>query len=261
MRRSNFSVWFKHNFAPSVFPAVLLLLILLSLFQIARALHSYRSSGELYDSVSGIAHMQDDEIITEFFPDKGDAAVPSPNSELSAINWTALQTINPDIIAWLIFDDAGIDYPVVRAPAEDPDYYLHHAFDRSASSAGCVYVLPQQSPDFSDTNTFLFGHNMRDGSMFGSLKNIYNRRSVQSKSSPADYAENPAEKTLQLFLPDGRIFTYEIVSMTVVFSDDPVFSEPARGAGEGETVLTLCTCRGASGSGRRLLIKCLRITS
>lgn len=75
---------------------------------------------------------------------------------------------NEDIYAWLIVPGTVIDYPVLQHP-EELDYYLHHNVDHSSGYPGCIYSQNINSKEWDDPNTVLYGHNMRNGSMFAEL--------------------------------------------------------------------------------------------
>ena len=71
--------------------------------------------------------------------------------------------------AWLYGPDTGISYPVVQGT--DNDYYLDHLLDGTANSAGCLFVDTSCRPDFSGRNTVIYGHRMKNGTMFAALGN------------------------------------------------------------------------------------------
>lgn len=73
---------------------------------------------------------------------------------------------NHDLAGWLSIEDMAIDYPVMQC--EDDEYYLHHDFYGKDSKYGCLYVREQANLD-AGTNFVIYGHNMKDGSMFGDL--------------------------------------------------------------------------------------------
>lgn len=83
---------------------------------------------------------------------------PSPYEELSLEN--------PDFSGWLSIEDTPIDYPVMYTPQE-PEYYLRRAFDRSDAVSGSLFIGAGCGPDAP--HVMIYGHNMKDGSMFGSL--------------------------------------------------------------------------------------------
>jgi len=78
----------------------------------------------------------------------------------------ALASENPDLAGWLAIEDTAVDYPVMWMP-EEPEYYLHHAFDKSRAASGSLFIGAGCRPD--SAHVIIYGHNMRDGSMFGSL--------------------------------------------------------------------------------------------
>lgn len=113
------------------------------------------------------------------------------------IDFTALQEqVNPHIYAWLYIPDSTIDFPVLRHP-ENNSYYLNYNIDGSKGRPGCIYTENYNAMDFSDHNTVLYGHNMRNGTMFAGLH----------KFEDAEYfAENPY---IYIYTPD-EVFVYRI---------------------------------------------------
>ena len=83
------------------------------------------------------------------------------------LNEDALASINPEYQFWLAVPGTNIDYPVVRH--EDNEYYLNHNFYQEQHITGCVFADSSAVPLAVD-NTVLYGHNMKDGSMFAGLK-------------------------------------------------------------------------------------------
>lgn len=76
--------------------------------------------------------------------------------------------MNGDVCGWLYCPGTPIDYPVLRG--EDDDAYLHRAYDGSYSAGGSLFVEALNRPGFADANTIVYGHHMRDGSMFACLE-------------------------------------------------------------------------------------------
>lgn len=81
--------------------------------------------------------------------------------------FVSLYEINPDLVGWLTIEGTEIDYPVVSC-AED-DYYLSHNFYREEDKYGCLFVREYAGINPPGTNIVIYGHSMKDGSMFGSL--------------------------------------------------------------------------------------------
>lgn len=78
------------------------------------------------------------------------------------------ENTNADIYAWIYIPDTKIDYPVVQHPT-DNSYYLKYNLDGSKGYPGCIYTEDYNAKDFSDANTVLYGHNMKNGTMFAGL--------------------------------------------------------------------------------------------
>lgn len=84
-----------------------------------------------------------------------------------SVDFEALRAINPDIVGWIHFEHMDISYPIVQG--EDNEYYLSHSFYKEERKCGSIFMEVLNTPDFSDDNTFLYGHNMKDKSMFAKL--------------------------------------------------------------------------------------------
>lgn len=78
-----------------------------------------------------------------------------------------LKKINPDIYAWLYIPGTEVDYPVLQS--ENDGYYLNHDSEGNRSATGAIYSENLNGKEFEDFNTVIYGHNMKNGSMFGNL--------------------------------------------------------------------------------------------
>ena len=100
----------------------------------------------------------------------------------------------------------AINYPVVHYT--DDSYYLNHSWDGQSSRYGAIFVETANSGDFSDCHTLIYGHNMKDGSMFGGLKKY---------RDPSFYEEHGGMITLCL---PGETRMYQIFSVHIAEADD-----------------------------------------
>ena len=89
------------------------------------------------------------------------------------INLQELNAINEDIIGWIRIGALDISYPV--AQGADNDYYLHRTFEGVENFAGCIFLNCDNSRFFTDQNSIVYGHNMKNGSMFGTLHEFENQ--------------------------------------------------------------------------------------
>lgn len=90
------------------------------------------------------------------------------------IDFNALKKINSDIVAYLKVNGTNIDYVVVRG--KDNDYYLNHNFEKKYNVSGWIFADYKNNFDGRDKNIVIYGHNTKDGSMFGTLKNIFKKK-------------------------------------------------------------------------------------
>lgn len=84
--------------------------------------------------------------------------------------YTTLYQENPELVGWLRIPDTEIDYPVMQSSMEEPDYYLRHDFAKNDDSNGTLFIDARNDYINRDTNIIIYGHNMKSGMMFGSLK-------------------------------------------------------------------------------------------
>jgi sortase B len=121
--------------------------------------------------------------------------------EPPVMDFAGLRAQNGEIVAWLTVDGAGIDYPV--AQASDNEYYLTHTAERRPSQRGAIFLDFRNTPDLSDFNNILYGHDMRDGGMFGRL----------SQFKDAGYFDQRRTGTLHT---PSQTFRLEVFAVVVV---------------------------------------------
>ena len=95
------------------------------------------------------------------------------NAQKRKINFPALKKKNPQIVAWVSIPNTPVDYAVVQG--KDNNYYLTHDALKRRSSGGSIVLDSKLKKDFSSSDSILYGHQMRDKSMFGSLARYRNK--------------------------------------------------------------------------------------
>lgn len=124
-----------------------------------------------------------------------------PANPQTVIDFEPLKEQNPDIYAWIRVPGTSVDYPILQCE-EDNGYYLTHTVDGEEKTAASIFTENYNSRDFKDPLTVIYGHNMRDGSMFGSLHKY---------EEQAFFDEN---REILIYLPD-RILHYQIFAAYV----------------------------------------------
>ena len=92
------------------------------------------------------------------------------------VDFEKLKSINEDFKGWLYYEPLDLSYPIVRG--NDNDYYTKYTFEKEQNSSGAIFMDFLNKPDFSDLNVLIYGHNMRNGTMFGSTKKLLNDTSI-----------------------------------------------------------------------------------
>jgi len=87
---------------------------------------------------------------------------------LIPVDFPSWQERNADVYAWIRIPDTKVDYPILQGGPDD-SYYLDHTIDGVKGYPGSIYTEKVNSKDFTDFNTVIYGHNMKDGSMFKHL--------------------------------------------------------------------------------------------
>lgn len=103
------------------------------------------------------------------------------------VDFATLKEMNPDAIAWITMYGTDINYPVVQG--EDNDYYLHHTFNGKENSAGAIFVDAAIEEGMEARNVIVYGHNMKNGSMFGTLSYYKNEDMVRNYPAFLVYTE------------------------------------------------------------------------
>lgn len=181
-------------------------------------------------------------------------------------DWDALREINPDIVGWIYVPDSKINYPIVQGP--DNQKYLNTAFNGANgwfSSAGTIFIDVKNDPAFTDRNTFLYGHHMRDGSMFAALTDWESdaefnaHRDIYILTPEGNYYA----KTFSLLKTNGsepivvtqfdsdesyQTYIQKMLNRSMVTQEGDVFT-----ADQIKQSFALCTCEYTQNDGRDLL--------
>lgn len=120
------------------------------------------------------------------------------------VDFKVLKEQNEDIIAWLYSEGTAINYPVVQA--NDNDYYLRRLIDGTYNQAGTIFMDYKNNSNFDDYKTILYGHNMKNGTMFGTLTNYKNQEYYNEHKEMYLFTEN---KNFKVELVAGYITSSE----------------------------------------------------
>lgn len=161
------------NGALNVITVCLIGIILVSGYKIGKTMWEYHVAKSAYTNISEKTAKVD------------------PKQFTGVVDWKALKKVNPDVQGWLYQKDTVINYPVVQGT--DNDTYLHTRFDKQWSGGGTLFVDCRMEKDFKGFNSIIYGHHMKDGSMF---------RSIRGYTKEDGYYDK--HKTLELATPHGN---------------------------------------------------------
>ena len=146
----------------------------------------------------------------------------------TVVDFRALKKINPDIVAWIRIPDTSIDYPVVQG--NDDSYYLTHTFKKAEHVAGAIFLDSDNSADFSDDKNIIYGHNMKDGSMFRGLRNFLDDEFLKEHHGN-DFAEFTGDEAetdgwIQSEQVEGLAFKYDANNQTLYLKSEKAVALP-----------------------------------
>ena len=138
----------------------------------------------------------------------------------SPVDWEGIWEINEDVYAWITVPGTVIDYPILQH-ATDNTYYLNYNIDGSYGYPGCIYTENMNAKDFSDNNTVIYGHNMKNGSMFAGLHQYEERSFFDENAQVLIYTpEKEYEYTIfAAYIYDDRHLLYSFD-----FSNEEVYA-------------------------------------
>lgn len=161
------------NGALNVITVCLVGIILVSGYKIGKTMWDYQVAKSAYTNISEKTAKVD------------------PKQFTGVLDWKALKKVNPDVQGWLYQKGTVINYPVVQGT--DNDTYLHTRFDKQWSGGGTLFVDYRMEKGFKGFNSIIYGHHMKDGSMF---------RSIRGYTKEEGYYDK--HKTLELATPHGN---------------------------------------------------------
>lgn len=228
-------------------------------FQLFKIFKGYYDGRSEYDKVRELA--VEDESQEE---DGGGEGAPR-----FTVDFDELLKINPDTIGWIRFapEPSIINYPIVQG--KDNEEYLHKTFSANENTLGAIFLNVDNNPNFNDKNSIVYGHRMRDGSMF---------RHIQDYDDKAFWEANPY---FYIYTKDGRELVYKVYSMGEVEDTSECYRTEFETNEEfqsfldmtkqislydtgvevtvGDRIVTLSTCTSASDN-HRFVVRGVRVT-
>lgn len=203
--------------------------------------------------------LRPEEIVSEDAPGAADILKAQPRH--ISMDFTELKKENSDIIGWLYSEGTKIDYPVLQT--DDNSYYMNHLFSGETNASGSLFADYRNNGNFSDKNTVIYGHHMRNGTMFGSIEAYREQEfydaapSMMLYTPEGDYLielisgtdESGNEQFVEFDFEDEETFTDYIDS----FRERSSFQSKVK-VHPGDRLISLCTCTYVFNNARYMLI-------
>lgn len=123
------------------------------------------------------------------------------------IDFNSLKEKNDETVAWIAVNNTNVKYPVVKT--KNNEFYLNHSFDKSENLGGWIFADYKNKFNGTDKNIVIYGHNMKDNSMFGTMQNILN---------PEWY--NNEENTNIILKTERENYIYKVFSIYRIENED-----------------------------------------
>ncbi len=149
----------------------------------------------------------------------------------------ALREVNDEVVGWIAIPDTEVYYPILQT--SDNDYYLKHTWKKEKSSVGAVFMEYRDLPDFSGFHSMLYGHQMRDGSMFGGLHKYADEEYL--REHPAIY-----------IVTDAGVQKYDIFAAYEVGVQEVVYQRNIEEKGLQQELIDFVTARAVGDAGAAL---------
>lgn len=197
---------------------------------------------------------------------------PEPESTVEIpIDFAALQQQNPDVYAWIQVPGTEVDYPILQS-SNDNTYYLNHTIDGEEKKEGAIFTENYNTKTFEDPNTVIYGHDMKNGSMFQSIHKYMDRSFFDNNRDIVIYMPDQIlhYKIFAAYLTDNKhlLMNYNFWSkdeyqqyLNSIFSmrDINAFIDTSTEVTTEDKIITLSTCY-AGISTQRYLVQAVLVS-
>lgn len=178
------------------------------------------------------------------------------------IDFDSLRKINPDVIGWIIIENTPVNYPILKS--KDNAEYLNLTFDGKKNACGSIFIDYENRPDFSDRNTIIYGHNMKNGSMFKTVNYFSDEKYYQEHKDGIWICTPYWQRKYSVISAHATSSTASTYS--ILFDSDEAYMEhlvsevsaswyvPERTYDVSKNLVTLSTCRGSNSNQRFVLL-------
>lgn len=210
--------------------AVILAVLVISGYNFVTEFMTYKKASDEYEKLADMIQAAPETVEsapvkeTAATPEQGEDEKPSITYPAMDIDYDGLAKVNDDFVFVLYIPALDLKYPV--AHSHDNNEYLHTTFEGTNNPSGCIFLDEAGSEDMSDSNTFIFGHNMKNETMFGSLKEFDKQKDLCA-TDPYFYLYSK-----------GKVRKYAIFAYYTVRTTDDMYLDFEGGDGYDDYVAT-----------------------
>lgn len=234
-------------------------------------LESLENDSRFNSLVQQVESAKNDPQPTVYFSIKEGTAIPDnalfEEEHTILPEYSQLYLDNTDLVGWIEIEGTRINYPVMQTPG-DEEYYLHSSFDKEYSKRGCIFLKESCNVFEPSDNIIIYGHNMRDDSMFGELDN-YTKKSYWQEHRYITFntlLEHHSYEIIAVFKTTtsvGKGFKYqqfvdaeseEAFNEFVATCKELSFYDTGVTAEYGDKLITLSTCEYTLTNGRLVIV-------
>jgi len=224
----------------------------------------YRKGQEVLEEIYSVMESVETEL-----PEPAQGSAPNTEElerQKRLAQYTALHEQNADMMGWIRIEGTQIDYPVMYTP-EDPEYYLYRNFKKEKSSYGMIFIDGDCRLDGTSPNILIYGHHMRNGSMFAEIENYDSREfwenhpyiEFDTLEEPGTYQvigafKQPANRVDEDFMTMLLAQTEEDYEELIRFVKGYRFYDTQLEAEYPEELITLATCEYTQTDGRFFVV-------
>ena len=220
---------------------------------------SYRQGQESYQHLEQYVSFEPTEPAEAVIPEtetamesaeetRPEATEPPELAGLPRVDFEHLSQINPDVVGWIYIRDTNINYPIVQG--SNNKYYLDKLFDGTYNAAGSIFLDAACFPDFSGNHSIIYGHNMKDKSMFADLMKYKDQIFFEEHSEGLLITPTAVHKIVFFsgYVSHNWTDAWELEFRDVSFSkwlkniEARSFFDTTDYPGEDDRILTLSTC-------------------
>lgn len=144
----------RKNFVLNILLTIFVAIFIISVYMIFKELAVYKKGTDEYEEVAQLAITMPEELVD--------------NPLARVVNFEELKKINSEVVGWIYIPGTIVDYPVVKG--QNNDKYLNRLFSGERNKAGAIFMDYRNNLTFTDDNTLIYGHNMKNKSMFHIIK-------------------------------------------------------------------------------------------